>query len=75
LQIVRYIVVLITGFVAGSRVVDAIRSWQEWHNWSVEDPSAAEAYKTFFIVNASAAVLSLAIAGLVWFLLRPRSSR
>jgi hypothetical protein len=73
LQIVRYVVVLITGFVAGSRVVDAIRSWQEWHKWSTLDPSGAEAYKTFFLVNAAAAALSLAIAGLVWFLLRPRS--
>jgi hypothetical protein len=73
LHIVRYVVVLVTGFVAGSRVVDAVSSWQEWHNWSVRDPSGAEAYKTFFLVNAAAAVLSLAIAGLVWFLLRPRS--
>jgi hypothetical protein len=75
LQIIRYIVVLVTGFVAGSRVVDAIRSWQEWHNWSAQDRSAAEAYKTFFMVNAGAAGVSLAIAVLVWFLLRPRSHR
>jgi hypothetical protein len=72
-QIVRYVVVLVTGFLAGSRVVDAIRSWQEWHDWSLRDPSGAEAYQTFFLVNAAAAALSLAIAGLVWFLLRPRS--
>jgi hypothetical protein len=75
LQIVRYIVVLVTGFVAGSRVVDAVRSWQDWHHWSAQDPSGAEAYKTFFMLNAAAAGLSLAIAGLVWFLLRPRSPR
>jgi hypothetical protein len=74
LQIVRYVVVLVTGFVAGSRVVDSIRSWQEWHAWATRDPSGAEAYKSFFLVNATAAAVSLAIAALVWWLLRPRSS-
>jgi hypothetical protein len=69
---IRYIVVLATGFIGGSRVVDAIRSWQEWHIWAARDPSGAEAYKSFFMANAVAAVLSLAIAGLVWWLLRPR---
>jgi hypothetical protein len=74
LQTVRYIVVLVTGFIAGSRAVAAIRSWQEWHIWAVRDPSGADAYKTFFIANASAAAVSLAIAALVWWLLRPRSA-
>jgi hypothetical protein len=74
LQGVRYFVVLVTGFIAGSRVVDAIRSWQEWHSWAVRDPSSAGAYRTFFTVNVLAAIVSLLIAGLVWWLLRPRPS-
>jgi hypothetical protein len=74
LQTIRYMVVLVTGFIGGSHVVDAIRSWQEWHIWAARDPSGAEAYKTFFMANAVTAALSLAIAGLVWWLLRPRSA-
>ena len=71
MQTIRYAVVLVTGFIAGSRTVDAARSWQEWHIWAVRDPSGADAYRTFFLVNTAVALLSLCIAGLVWWLLRP----
>jgi hypothetical protein len=71
LRIVRYLVVLITGFIAGSRVIDAAHSWREWHTWAAQDPSSAGAYRTFFLVSSTIALLSLAIAGLVWWLLRP----
>jgi hypothetical protein len=74
-QTVRYLIVLITGFIAGSRSVDALRSWREWHSWAVRDPSGAEAYRTFFMMNAAIALVSLLIAGLVWWLLRPSSRR
>jgi hypothetical protein len=72
LQAIRYLVVLVTGFIAGNRAVDAIRSWREWHVWQIRDPSGAEAYRTFFVVSASIAVISLTVAALVWWLLRPR---
>ena len=72
MQTIRYVVVLITGFIAGSRSVDAVRSWQEWHTWAARDPSGAGEYRTFFLVNLSVALLSLSIAGLVWWLLRPK---
>ena len=75
MQAIRYIVVLVTGFMAGSRIVDAAHSWQEWHSWAVNDPSGAEAYRTFFVVNLTVALLSLSIAGLVWWLLRPSAKR
>ena len=71
MQTIRYLVVLVTGFIAGSRSVDAVRSWREWHTWAAQDPSSADAYRTFFLVNMTVALLSLAIAGLVWWLLRP----
>ena len=74
MQTIRYVVVFVTGFIAGNRAIDAIRSWQEWHSWAARDPSGADAYKTFFMTNALAAAVSLAIAGLVWWLLRPRSA-
>ena len=71
MQLLRYLIVLVSGFIAGSRAVDAARSWREWHIWATEDPSGADAYRTFFLVNTTIAVLSLSIAGLVWWLLRP----
>jgi hypothetical protein len=73
-QTVRYLIVLITGFIAGSRTVDALRSWREWHTWAVRDPSGADAYRAFFMTSAAIAAVSLLIAGLVWWLLRPSSS-
>jgi hypothetical protein len=74
-QTIRYLVVLISGFLAGSRAVGALRSWQEWHSWAVRDPSGADAYRTFFMMDAAIALVSLLIAGLVWWLLRPQSGR
>jgi hypothetical protein len=74
LQTVRYLIVLVTGFIAGSRTVDAIRSGREWLAWAGRDPSGADAYRTFFIMNTAIALVSLVIAGLVWWLLRPGRS-
>jgi ABC-type sulfate transport system permease component len=71
-QAVRYIVVLLAGFLAGSHAVDAAHSWQEWHTWAVRDPSGAEAYRAYFLVSLAVALLSLSIAALVWWLLRPK---
>jgi hypothetical protein len=73
MQLVRYLVVLVTGFLAGSRTVDAVQAWQEWHGLAEADPSAADAYHTFFLVDLAVAALSLTIAGLVWWLLRPQA--
>jgi hypothetical protein len=70
-QIARYLVVLVTGFIAGSRTIDAARSWREWHTWAAQDPSGADAYRTFFLMSSTIALVSLLIAGLVWWLLRP----
>jgi hypothetical protein len=71
-QRVRYLVVLLTGFLAGSRAVDAAQAWNEWHTQRSTDPSAADAYYTFFLVDLAAAAVSLVIAALVWWLLRPQ---
>jgi hypothetical protein len=72
-QLVRYLVVLLTGFLAGSRAVDAVQSWNEWHRQLATDPSVADAYYTFFLVDLAVAALSLIIAALVWWLLRPQA--
>ena len=68
----RYALVLIAGMLAGNRVVEAVRAWREWHTWAGSDTSASEAYRTFFLVNTAAAVLSIGLAALLWHLLRPR---
>jgi len=68
----RYALVLIAGMLAGNRVVEAIRAWQEWHSWLGSDASGSEAYRTFFLVNATAALLCIGLAALLWHLLRPR---
>ena len=73
MQLVRYLVVLVTGFVAGSRTVDAVQAWKAWHSLAEADPSAADAYHSFFLVDLAVAALSLTIAGLVWWLLRPKA--
>jgi hypothetical protein len=57
-QTIRYLVVLVTGFIAGSRTVAAAQSWKEWD---------------LVLEHAAVALLSLAIAALVWWLLRPRA--
>jgi hypothetical protein len=71
--IVRYVVVLLTGFIAGGRTVDAVHAWREWHRVSASDTAAAAAYRTFCLVDSAAAVVSLTIAALVWWLLRDRT--
>lgn len=70
-EVARYAVVLVGGIFAGTRVVGAVNAWQQYHIWSERDPSGAEAYLTFAGVNAVVAGLSVALAGLVWWLLRP----
>jgi hypothetical protein len=71
-QFVRYVVVLLTGFLAGSRAVDALQSWNEWRARVVTAPAMARDYYSYFLVDLAVAALSLAIAGLVWWLLRPK---
>ena len=68
----RYGLVLIAGMLAGNRVVEAVRAWREWHAWVGADASGSEAYRTFFLVNTTAALLSIGLAALLWYLLRPR---
>jgi hypothetical protein len=72
LPALRYTLVLIGGMLAGNRVVEAVRAFQEWHAWVDSDASGSEAYWSFFLVNTTAALLSIGLAALLWHLLRPR---
>jgi hypothetical protein len=52
------------------RIVSAVHAWREWHTWAERDPSGADAYRMFFVVDIGVMALTFAIAGLVWWLLR-----
>ena len=73
--VVRYAVVLLAGIIAGGRAVDAVQAWREWHRWMERDPSAADAYRTFWMVDVAIAAISLAMALLIWWLLRAPLTR
>ncbi|HUR95676.1 MAG TPA: hypothetical protein VMY76_13920 [Gemmatimonadales bacterium] len=74
MAIIRYAVVLLTGIIAGSRAVEAVQAWRDWNRFTSSDPSTAQAYRNFFLLDAGAAAVSLCIAALVWWLLRPRTA-
>ena len=69
----RYGVALLGGFIAGSRAVTSVQSWQRYREWVNRDPSAADAYLNFAFGDAVVVMLSVSLAGLVWWLLRPAS--
>jgi hypothetical protein len=70
-QVARHLVVLFTGFLAGSRAVDAGFAWREWQGSGASGQAAA--YREYFLVDLAVAALSLGIAALVWWLLRPKA--
>ena len=67
----RYSIALLGGIIAGVAAVTAIESWLKYRTWVGRDPSAADAYLTFAATNSAVVVLSLALAWLLWWLLRP----
>jgi hypothetical protein len=72
---IRYAIVLVAGIIAGGRAVSALEAWQQWRRWRDRDPSGADAYRAFAQVDTVIAVLTLAVAVLIWWLLRPRSGK
>jgi hypothetical protein len=68
---VRHAVVLVGGFVAGSRGISAISAWRAWHDLAASDPSGAELYRTTAMLDLGIVGTSLALAALAWWLLRP----
>jgi len=63
------------GAVASDRLIAAGRAWRLWHRWIREDPSGADLYRTNVWIFSCEAALMVAIAGVVFWLLRPRSAR
>jgi hypothetical protein len=72
--IARYGISLIGVIFAADRVRDAVWSWRQWRRWAVDDPSAADFFRTEFWIATAAAVTVLAFCGFVFWLLRPPSS-
>ena len=59
------------GIFAGGRAIQAVQSWQQYRVWRERDPSGAASYLTFAQVDVAVAVVSILLAALVWWLLRP----
>ena len=72
-NILRYSIALLGGIIAGVGAVTAIESWQHYRIWTGRDASTADAYLSFAATNLAVVVISLALAWLVWWLLRPGS--
>jgi hypothetical protein len=70
-SLVRYAGVLVSGLIAGWRLVGAIANWRQWRRWAATDPSAAELYQINLWFDLAAAAFAAAIAALLWYLLRP----
>ena len=70
--VARYATVVLAGIVAGSKTVSAFQGWQQYRLWRLRDPSGADASLTFAQLELAMAGLSLTIAALVWWLLRPK---
>jgi hypothetical protein len=68
--VVRFVLLLLGGFFAGSRLVEAADNWRDWHRWAVADPSAADLYRTSFWIDVAIVILTLSLTGLIYWLLR-----
>ena len=71
--IVRSCVALLAGMTAGGRAVGAVQSLEQYYAMRMTDPSRAEPYLAVATYDLSIVALSVTLAGLVWWLLRPSS--
>jgi len=72
---VRWGLLLAAVAVSGYRLPGAFRNFQEWRASFMVDPSAADVYKTNFMVNAVGIAVILIVAGAAFYLLRPRAAK
>lgn len=72
---VRWGLLLAAVAVAGFRLPNTLRSFQNWREVRFSDPSAAELYRLNFTANAVGIAIVLAVAVVVFYFLRPRISK
>ena len=72
---VRWGLLLAAVAVSGYRLPGTFRNFQQWRAAMLVDPSAAELYKTNFMVNAVGIAVILIVAGAAFYLLRPRAAK
>ena len=72
---VRWGLLLAAVAVSGYRLPGTFRNFQQWRAAMLVDPSAADLYKTNFIVNAVGIVVILIVAAAAFYLLRPRAAK
>ena len=68
---IRYLLVLLGGFLGGGRLVAAVHAWREWHAWETSDPSLADFFRTEFWLQLTFAGITLAATFVVFRILRP----
>jgi hypothetical protein len=72
---VRWGLLLAGVAVSGYRLPGTFRNFQQWRASLLVDPSAADLYKTNFMVNAIGIAVILIVAVTAFYLLRPRAAR
>jgi hypothetical protein len=67
---------LLAGLVTATmRVPELRRYYVQWHTLAGSDPSAADAYRTFFQVELGITTFVLAMAAGLFYVLRPRRKK
>lgn len=74
-EMARFVVAFAAGAVVSDRLIAAGRAWRLWHRWIRQDPSGADLYRTNFWILSCEAALTMAMAGVVFWLLRPNAPR
>ena len=67
---------LLAGLVtAGMRAPELHRFWVQWHALLAADASAADAYRTYFLVELGILAFILAVAVVLFWALGPRKQK
>ena len=72
---VRWGLLLAAVAVSGYRLPATFRNFQAWRASLLVDPSAADLYKTNFMVNAVGIAVIFTVAGAAFYFLRPQPAK
>jgi hypothetical protein len=72
---VRWGLLLASVAVSGYRLPRAFRNFEEWRAALPVDPSAADLYRTTFLVEAVSIAVVVVVGVGVFYLLRPRTTK